>query len=53
VFHRPQAFRTAALSPLFWAPHFAFGVYIFAYNESVKWAVRNRPRSWVARHLAW
>jgi hypothetical protein len=27
--------------------------YIFMYNESIKWFVRNRPQSRVARWLGW
>jgi magnesium-transporting ATPase (P-type) len=53
VFHRSDAFQTGSLKPLFWTPHFVFAVYIFALNEGIKWAARNRPDSWVARYLAW
>jgi magnesium-transporting ATPase (P-type) len=53
VFHRPTAFETGSLGALFWTPHLAFGVYIFALNEWLKWTARNRPESWVARRLAW
>jgi magnesium-transporting ATPase (P-type) len=53
AFHNPQAFQTAALKPLLWAPQFAFGAFIFAYNEAVKACVRRRPHGWVARYLQW
>lgn len=29
------------------------GGYIFAFNEGMKWCVRNRPDSFVARYLSW
>ena len=53
AFHRPTAFQTATLRPLLWTPHFAFGLYIFVYNEGVKWCIRNRPNSWIGTHLGW
>ena len=53
AFHRPTAFQTAAMRPLLWTPHFAFALYIFSFNEGVKWCIRNRPGSWVARNLGW
>ena len=53
VFHRPTAFETGSLHPLFWTPHFAFCVYIFTLNEGLKWMVRHRPDSFVARRFAW
>ena len=53
AFHNAQAFQTSALKPLLWAPHFAFAVFILAYNELVKLAVRRWPDSWVARYLQW
>ena len=53
AFHNPQAFQTAALKPLLWAPQFAFAIFILVYNELVKLAVRRRPDSWVARYLQW
>ena len=53
VFQRPSAFQTADLGGIFWTPHFIYAVFIFSYNESVKFCVRNYPLGWVARYLAW
>ena len=53
AFHNPQAFQTSSLKPLLWVPQLAFAVFILAYNELVKLAVRRRPDSWVARYLQW
>jgi hypothetical protein len=53
AFQRADAFQTADLGGVFWTPHFIYGAYIFAYNEGIKWFVRNRPQSWVAQNLGW
>lgn len=53
VFQTQDAFQTANLPGIFWTPHLIYAVYIFAYNETVKWFVRARPTSWVARYLGW
>ena len=53
AFQTVDAFQTADLSGVFWTPHFIYAGYIFAYNEAVKYFVRTRPQSWVARYLGW
>jgi hypothetical protein len=53
IFQSVDAFQTRDLRGVFWLPQFTYAGYIFAYNEAVKWAVRNRPGSWVATYLAW
>jgi hypothetical protein len=53
AFHSPQAFQSASVKPLLWAPQFAFAAFITLYNELVKRTVRRRPTSWVARNLQW
>jgi len=53
AFHAAEAFQTASLRALLWTPHLAFALYIFAYNETVKWAARRRPEGWVATRLQW
>ncbi len=53
VFQTVTAFQTVDLHGVFWLPQFVYAGFIFSYNESVKWAVRNKPNSWVARNLGW
>jgi sodium/potassium-transporting ATPase subunit alpha len=53
VLQRSNAFQTRDLHGEFWLPQLAFALYIFAYNEGVKWCVRHRPAGWVATRLSW
>jgi hypothetical protein len=45
--------RICCSSGYFWLPQFASLFILFGYNESVKWCFRNRPNSWVSKHLQW
>jgi hypothetical protein len=42
-----------AIPGYFWLPQLASFFFLFGYNETVKWFIRNRPASWVAKHLQW
>ena len=53
AFQRQDAFQTADLAGVFWTPHFIYAGWIFGYNEAVKYFVRTKPDSWVARYLGW
>ena len=53
AFHTPNAFQTTQMRGWFWLPHLAYGIYITLYNETIKWFVRNRPDSWVAKAGGW
>lgn len=37
----------------FWLPQLGSCLFLFTYNETVKWFIRNRPRGFAAKHLAW
>lgn len=37
----------------FWLPQLASFIFIFGYNETVKWFFRNRPDGTVSRLLRW
>ena len=53
AFNQANAFQTLPVHGIFWLPHFIFMAFIFSYNETVKWYVRNQPQSRVARWLGW
>jgi sodium/potassium-transporting ATPase subunit alpha len=53
AFQVPSAFASWDLHGLYYAPQFIFLAYITTYNETVKWFVRNRPKSWIARYFGW
>lgn len=53
IFHNPSAFGTADLGGYFWLPNIAYGIFITALNEFIKYHARNHPDGRVAKTLAW
>jgi sodium/potassium-transporting ATPase subunit alpha len=53
AFHVHDAFQTAFLHGYFWLPQLASCLFLFAYNETVKYFIRNAPRGFVAKNFGW